>query len=489
MAQFSLKIARRKTLHDCRCQCYTASAHTDGNFTIGVYMFMRSFRFLPLLLLVCLALSACGGKQGAGNRTDSPSGDLEDIRRFPQDLRVYADLIGSETLLLDPAEQAVQDERFNRIFFGPWGMKKALSRRKNVAAVLNKARGFKYDDVRWTQVEWNAMSRNAQMGRFPSRKQAAITVRNTNLREVPTHETRFSEPTPDPKANPFDYFQYSLLPVGTPIFIVHTSRDGRWHFIECPVAGGWVDSKDVAVTDEAFMDTYRTNTMVALVRDNVSLPDANGGEMRAGIGTVLPLVAENAESLQALLPVKTANGRARITTISLTKDVAARKPLPMTAGRVAEVGNVMMGQRYGWGSMFGDRDCSSLTREILTPFGIWLPRNSASQARVGTSVSLEGLPIKEKEAIILREGRPFLSLLWMRGHIVLYVGKYKGRAAIFHNVWGVRVVDGANTNARHIIGRAVVTSITPGEELKNLYRITTFGERIRTMSTLPGDKQ
>lgn len=40
------------------------------------------------------------------------------------------------------------------------------------------------------------------------RSQAAIAVRNTNLRELPTNEPRFSEPTPDAKAN-FDYFQYS----------------------------------------------------------------------------------------------------------------------------------------------------------------------------------------------------------------------------------------------------------------------------------------
>ena len=33
--------------------------------------------------------------------------------------------------------------------------------------------------------------------------------------------------------------------------------------------------------------------------------------------------------------------------------------------------------------MFGDRDCSALTRELLTPFGIWLPRNSVAQARTG----------------------------------------------------------------------------------------------------------
>ena len=136
--------------------------------------------------------------------------------------------------------------------------------------------------------------------------------------------------------------------------------------------------------------------------------------------------------------------------------------------------------------MFGDRDCSALTRELFTPFGIWLPRNSVAQARTGAVNMLEGMTTEEKEEQILRNGVPFLSLVGMRGHIMLYVGKYNGRPAIFHNVWGVRTVEGSDTDGRFVIGRAVVTSITPGAELKNLYRTTTFADRLRTLST-PAD--
>ena len=174
---------------------------------------------------------------------------------------------------------------------------------------------------------------------------------------------------------------------------------------------------------------------------------------------------------------------ARSAEITLRGGDAAPKPLPLTPGNVARVGNVMMGQRYGWGGMFGDRDCSALTRELFTPFGLWLPRNSGAQARVGVVQPLEGLSAKEKEALILADGVPFLSLVGMRGHITLYVGKYKGRAAIFHNVWGVRVIENGDDDARFILGRAVVTSITPGAELKNLYRTMTFADRLRTLST------
>ena len=132
------------------------------------------------------------------------------------------------------------------------------------------------------------MSANAALGSYPSRSQAAITVRNANLRELPTNEARFSEPTPNPKANPFDYFQYSLLPVGTPVLIAHTSRDGCWHYVECPVAGGWVADEDLAPVSPEFRYMYRNSTFAALVRDRVNLVTP-AGSILANIGALLPM--------------------------------------------------------------------------------------------------------------------------------------------------------------------------------------------------------
>ncbi len=143
-----------------------------------------------------------------------------------------------------------------------------------------------------------------------------------------------------------------------------------------------------------------------------------------------------------------------------------------------------MRQPYGWGGMFGDRDCSALTRDLFTPFGIWLPRNSSAQARRGLVIPLAGLSKSEKQDAILTNGIPFLSLVGMKGHICLYVGKYDGEAAIFHNVWGLRIVENGNDDARLVVGKAVVTSITPGMEIRNLYRPVTFVDRLRSLTIL-----
>lgn len=444
-----------------------------------------------VLLLSLVQLTACGGKPVPTREGESPQwmGTINDIRTFPQDLMPFARQAGNDTPLLSAEEQAEQDARFNRIFFGPWQMKKATVSRRNASVIFRKARGYKHDDVRWTQAEWDGIARNARMKTYPNTRARAITIRNTDLREMPTHTPRFSEPTPDQRANPFDYFQYSLLPVGTPLFITHTSGDGQWHFIECPVAAGWVDASDVALVDDAFISAYQNGSYAAIVRDKVMLPGSQCGQVN--IGTVLPLAPTPAGQpgmVNLLVPVKKGS-RAALVTSTVSIADAVRKPLPLTPAAVAQIGNVMMGQRYGWGGMFGDRDCSALTRELFTPFGIWLGRNSTGQGRSGLVQPLEGLSTTEKEKLILQQGVPFLSLVWMRGHIMLYVGEWKGRPAIFHNVWGVRVINGDDDNDRFVIGRAVVTSITPGAELRNLYRTTTFADRLRSLTTLPPGKR
>jgi hypothetical protein len=404
----------------------------------------------------------------------------EDMLRFPQNLNPYAELVGRDKRLLGADEQAARDAVFNRIFFAPWDMSKASVRKKDVVAVFGKARGYKADGRPWRQEEWDMLARKAGLAAFPSRQAYAVTLRNTDLREMPTHEPRFAKPTPDAISDPFDYFQYSLLPPGTPLFIAHTTPDGRWHYVECPVAGGWVDTQDIAPINAEFRRAYRTGRYAAIVRDNVSL-----AENSAGTGAVFP-VKEGSSSggiLRVLFPVR--NGpQAALGEAALGPEDAVLKPMPLTPGNIARIGNAMMGRHYGWGGMFGNRDCSALTRDIFTPFGLWLPRNSAAQARVGSACPLDGMSPGDKEALILDRGVPFASLVAARGHIMLYIGKYRGRAAVFHSVWGIRVIEGDDDNARFVIGRAGVTSITPGRELQNLYSGATLADRLHTLTIL-----
>lgn len=411
---------------------------------------------------------------------------LQDLRDFPQNLEVYAKRAGPDKRLLNAQRQEEMSGAFLNIFFGPWQMRKSSIRKGEVTGSFAHARGYKDASRVWTQAEWDDMRRNADLASYPNRNLSAITLRDTDLRELPTHTPRFTEPTANVKDNPFDYFQYALLPIGTPLLVVHSSLDGHWHYVECPIAGGWVEAADIAFVDDEFKSLWRHGRYAALIQDKVNLPGTGprGGDSKGGIGAVLPAASGWLNSApKVLVPVKGNKGFADSAEVDLPARAAAILPLPLTPGNVARIGNELMGQPYGWGGMLGLRDCSAMTRDIMTPFGIWLPRNSAAQARRGAVLSLAGMSASEKAASILRSGVPFLSLVGMKGHITLYVGEWNGKPAIFHNAWGLRVIKDGNDDERHVIGRAVVTSITPGMELENLYRPVTFVDRIRSLST------
>ena len=430
--------------------------------------------------LLLFTLTACAGKTPKVPVTAQTNDTrIADEKTFHQDLNYFAKKAGSKRELLDRTQQLEQDRRYNNIFFGPWSMSRANTKKADVC--IRKARGYKLGGLRWPQDEWDVIVANANVSAYPSLAQPAITLRNTDLRQIPTHEARYDKAITNAPSYPFDDFQYSLLAVGMPVFITHSSADRRWYFLETPLAAGWVDANDVAPIDGTLASTWKNHDLAAITKDKTSLAPG----IFANVGAILPIAEKSGSSLTLYYPVREDNGWAGLRTVKLSSNQAQAKPLPITPGNVARLGSEMFGQKYGWGGMYGLRDCSATTRDLLAPFGIWLPRNSRAQARRGVVQNLEGLSKEEKEHIIQQFGTPFLSLIGLPGHITMYVGVYDGQAAILHNVWGVRTVDGANTNARHVIGKTLITSIAPGAELPDLYRPVSFVDRIRSLST-PG---
>lgn len=442
-------------------------------------MYQKSVLLIFSIVLIC-ALSACAKKPKQDPTPPKPIAVIADEAHFPQDLTFYAKRVGNSKKLLSPEQQTAAKQRFDRIYYGPWKLTHGTVNKAD--ACVRKARGYKINGMRWTQAEWDTIVANANLATFPSLGMTAITIRNTDLREIPTHDPRYDKTGIVPQKYPFDEFQYSQLPIGMPLFLSHRSADGRWFFAECPLVGGWIDANDVAFTDDNFNSMWQSYPLAAIIKDQLPLPQVG---TPATIGTVLPLVSRRGKNFEVMLPKKDANNYATYEKITLTREQVQPHPLVLTPANMAMLANQMMGQHYGWGGMYGLRDCSATTHDLLAPFGVWLPRNSRPQARTGAVINLESMTADEKEETIKRHGVPFLSLVGLPGHITMYVGTYKDQVAILHNTWGVRTVDGEDTNARHVIGKTLVTSIKPGNELPDLFRERTFVDRIRALAT-PG---
>lgn len=422
-----------------------------------------------------------------------------DLVNFPQDLTLYAEKAGKNKRLLSPDEQAGQAARQKRMFYLPWRTVKSSKSVKEGLQnnfYLSCEKGFCENLRPYSPEAWAELVGNARPSAYPTRSEHAITVANTSLRAMPTDKPFFLNPDNHGEGFPFDYFQHTAVWVGTPLYLSHTSADGQWVLAETPFASGWVPVEDVAVVDDDFKARWMEGPLTAILRDGVLVRDlsrrdkaaASNPSIYAHIGTLLPL-KDGAGSLTVLVPVRRPDGSAHMAEASLPPGTAAVVPLPVTPGAVAKIGNEMMGQPYGWGGLFENRDCSALVRDILTPFGIWLPRNSSGQATNGLIIDLADLTPDEKEERVKASGIPFLSLLWLKGHICLYIGTWNDTPVMYHNIWGLRVkvrdADGTERTGRAVIGKACVTTLRPGAELPEISSPASLLDRIERLVLLP----
>jgi hypothetical protein len=485
-------------------------------------------RFPVLLLLGSLLLPACG----KAPQYENAAGEVADRRRMPQSLSVLAERYagpdgqrGADALLRSHAEAEADAEHFRRMFFQPWNEGAHLP---NLYAIQDslaelervpEKRGYAGNLRPWTDMAWQALRLNADLPGLeralhrPEPK-AAITVRATHLRAAPTEEPRFDKVHGAGKGWPFDLFQQTALPVGMPLSVLHQSRDGAWLYAESSGVWGWVRAEDAAFAGPGFQRQWQSTPLAVVVRDGVglrfrrlgageasarTLPVIAAGAFlgKAGIGTVLP----SPRAGEVLLPQRGLDGKAYAVTAACQAPASgtaaygqddasaplALIPMSLTPQNVARIGDRMMGQPYGWGGLNGGRDCSAMMRDLFAPFGIWLPRNSARQAESGARVSLDALRPEMKEQRLLSSAQPFRTLVWMPGHIGLYVGQWQGRAAFFHNMWGVRTRLDDGREGRAIVGRAVTTSLRPGAERTDVDEERLLIERVGAFTVIGGN--
>jgi cell wall-associated NlpC family hydrolase len=416
-----------------------------------------------ILVIVLLTLAGC---------LKAPE-TIKDVSDLSQDHVTYLHDRAKIKDLISPEIQIRLDEDYNIIYFSVWHQRQpfyALPGRigldfKKFAANLGYGENKRKHSRTWLK----KLQQNAALDNFPNTGYQAITTRNTNLRTLPTQRPHFSSPEGDSAGWPFDNLQRSSVAADTPLYVCHISADKSWALVETSFTFGWLPVEDFARVDSEFIKTWESGKLTVVLKDQIAIIDDSGNfSLKASLGDIFPLVAEKPDKLEILVAIADKNNNAAIKHGFLSRDAAAIKPLPLNSLNVVKIANELIGEPYGWGGLYGNRDCSSMTRDFFTPFGIWLPRHSEDQVKeVGTYIDLKGINPEQKEKIILEKGIPYLTLLWRKGHVMLYIGEQDGQALIFHNVWGIRTKDLKGREGRKIIGQAVITTLRPGKELRN----------------------
>ncbi|QJT08673.1 SH3 domain-containing protein [Oceanidesulfovibrio marinus] len=433
-------------------------------------------RFLVCMAAMLLILAAGCAPKGPLPGQRIAGAPVADLLELSQDPRDYVSNDASTSLGSERQHELY--EKYLTRFFGPWRMTKSAHTAREALWGLERygsQPGYGENTLRRGPEFMDELRRESRPEAFPSEARRAITLRNTSMRVLPTNRPYFEDFDKAGEGFPFDYFQNTAVWVGTPVFISHVSASKAWLYAETAFASGWVPAEDVAFVSDSFVDEYQTGDYAALVEDDVPVTDPGGRYVfTAHVGAVFPRFghedAASAGGYDVMVPVADTEGNAVIKMARLKPTDAVVMPLTFTSRNMAEVARVMVGREYGWGGLYEDRDCSSLLKDLFTPFGVWLPRNSRQQSKVGVATELKDLDREAKKERIIAEGLPFRSLLHMPGHIMLYLGEREGEPIVLHAVWGLRTKSEEGAEGRKIIGRAAITTTSPGMELELVQR-------------------
>ena len=401
-----------------------------------------------------------------------PKNSIADMKNIPQDPAYYA----KQVTAMSPKKQHKLDKEYNKRYFSPWSLKRVDKTSTQITWPFRAVtKQIIYDSnhkviKKSTYRQW---IQNSNYKSLNSVAKYAITTRHCNLHAFPMSRAFYRNPKKAGEGFPFDYNQNSSYHINTPLFLSHYSLDKKWAFVRGSTAYGWIHISSIAIVDKKFIKQFKNDNYSIVVRDNLSLQSDAKPLSIVKIGSIFPkteytILNKEKQKIKKegyLFATRMSNGDAKLSIVTTPNPhIIAKKPIAFTANNVAMITQQFYNEPYGWGGLLETRDCSSMTKDYLSVFGMFVRRNSGKQAQDGKYINIKGYKKAQKKKRILSKAKPFRSLLFVPGHIVLYLGEYKNEPVIMHTYWGVRLKD----TSKYILARTVITTTEPGKELQNI---------------------
>lgn len=286
----------------------------------------------------------------------------------------------------------------------------------------------------------------------------------------------------------FDEVQNSALNNGTPVVILHESLDHQWFYVQAADLDGWVEKSKIALCSKESWNAYQydESSLTVISAKAKIFKDEN---LTQGIETVQ--MGSRFKRNRAYAPgaygiyllQRDQEGKLTVQTGYIKEEDALTGFLPYTQKNIFTQAFKLLDRPYGWGGMNGEQDCSRFLQEVYATVGINLPRNSSEQAQVGKLMAAfdDNISDLEKLNILKEKAVAGMTLLKLKGHIMLYLGMVDGRPYAIHATWGFRKPNVSGEDEVCVLNRVVVSDLSLGEGskkgslLKRVNAVTLIG--------------
>lgn len=347
-------------------------------------------------------------------------------------------------------------------------------------------KGNPLGDSFWNEIKENW---NREALKETNRILFGMVIKRTDIRVFPTDESSLASP----HHSDFDQFQHSMIAPGSLVGIYHFSRDHRWAYVQTSFIRGWVQVDDLAISkrkEEILEDEKEflviTGNFVKIFKD----PSFKDLAFIAQMGSTFPLLSPPSPAKPSLpsyivkIPQRMPDGSLSFQNgyIPIYEEVH-QGFLPYTQRNVALQAFKMLSHPYGWGDTGGGRDCSRFIMDLFNTFGIFLPRNSKFQAMIGIPLLSKEVGGKKEKQLALDRAIPLATLIRAPGHIMLYLGKHRGKYYVIHSLWGFQIGGDWIQPSVKKVGRVVVSDLSLGKEgphgslLDRITEIQFIGEK------------
>ncbi len=307
----------------------------------------------------------------------------------------------------------------------------------------------------------DALMENLDRDALPVRQRTrhGLVVHRTAMRSMPTSLRVFSEAG----NTDIDRFQESALFPGTPVLIVHRSRDQQWLFVVSTRYAAWVKAKSIAEGDATQVATYSEQVPYrvvtgATVQTVFTREQPDVSKLQLDMGVRVPLSADWAADAPVngqhpyashviQLPRRLTDGRLELVPALLQKNTDTRSDyLAFTNANLIGQAFKFLGERYGWGHDYDARDCSGFVSEVYQSMGLLMPRNTRDQSispafhkRLFTDADDSAMRLQAARA--MRPG----DLIYIPGHVMMVIGQIDGAPYVIHDTTGLsyRLADGS----------------------------------------------